>query len=137
MKGDQPMNDQDYVAIVDLARTYFDALYEGDADKFAAVFHADARLYCNGGGSYVHMDVPAYLDVVRNREAPAARNEARTDEILSISILSPTLAILETREVFLPKQFTDVLVLTKFGDGWKIVSKAWDFTMIQQEGAGK
>ncbi|WP_415183061.1 nuclear transport factor 2 family protein [Phaeovulum sp.] len=127
------MNVQDHTAIAELAQTYFDALYEGDAAKFEAIFHADGYLHSNGGNAYAHMDVPTYLNVVRNREAPAARGEARADEVLGISFLSPTLAILTTREVFLPKLFTDVLVVVKFGDDWKIVSKAWDFTMIDQK----
>lgn len=127
------MNDKDHAAIMELARTYFDALYEGDAAKFEAVFHADAHLHSNGSGTYVHMDVASYLNVVRNREAPAIRGEARADEVLAISFLSPTLAILTTREVFLPKHFTDILVVVKFEDGWKIVSKAWDFTIIDQK----
>lgn len=128
------MSTQDHAAILELARTYFDALYEGDAAKFEAVFHADAHLHSNGGGTYVHLGLSAYLDVVRNREAPAARGEARADEVLALSLLSPTLAILTTREVFLPKHFTDVLVVMKFNDEWKIVSKAWDFTLINQTG---
>ena len=127
------MNTQDHAAIVELAQTYFDALYEGDAAKFEAVFHKDAYLHSNGGDSYVHMDLPAYLNIVRNREAPAVRGEARADEVLAISFLSLTLAILTTREVFLPKHFTDVLVVMKFGNEWKIVSKAWDFTIIDQK----
>lgn len=131
------MNVQDHAAIVGLAQTYFDALYEGDASKFEAVFHKDAYLHSNGGGTYVHMDVPAYLNVVRNREAPAARGEARADEIVSISFLSPTLAILTTREDFLPKNFIDALVVMKFNDEWKIVSKAWDFTIIDQKQEAK
>ncbi|MDP3960138.1 MAG: nuclear transport factor 2 family protein [Pseudorhodobacter sp.] len=132
------MNAQDHAAIVELTRTYFDAIYEGDAAKFEAVFHVDAHLHSNGGNTYVHMGLPAYLNVVRNREAPAVRGEARTDEVLAISFLSPKLAILTTREVFLPKHFTDVLVVMKFGDDWKIVSKAWDFTIIdQKQGAEK
>lgn len=132
------MNVQDHAAIAELAQTYFDALYEGDAAKFEAVFHKDAYLHSNGGGAYVHMDVPAYLDVVRNREAPAARGEARVDEILGISFMSPTLAILTTREDFLPKTFTDILVVMKSDGEWKIVSKTWDFTMDEKKnGADK
>lgn len=127
------MNAQNYAAIVELAQTYFDALYEGDAAKFEAVFHADAHLHSNGGNTYTHMDVPAYLNIVRNREAPAVRREAREDEVLAISFLSPTLGILTTREVFMPKRFTDVLVVMKFDDQWKIVSKTWDFTIIDQK----
>ena len=132
------MSIEDHAALLALSRIYFDALYQGDAAQFAAVFHPDAYLHSNGGNAYVHMGLSAYLEIVRNRAAPASRGEARKDEVLGISFLSPTLAVLTTREVFLPKLFTDVLVVMKFGNDWKIVSKTWDFTLISpKQGAGE
>ncbi len=40
----------DTALILALAQDYFDALYDGDTQKFARIFHGDARLYCLGGG---------------------------------------------------------------------------------------
>ena len=122
-------NTNDIEQIQSLAQDYFDALYNGDVGLFLRIFHPDARLYC-ANGTYVTMDVSTYMDLVRNRVAPAARGEGRKDEILSISICTPTTAHLRVRDVFLPKHFTDDLLLLKKGNAWKIISKIWDFELI-------
>ncbi len=120
----------DITAITALAQSYFDALYNGDADLFAEVFHPGAGLYCNHDNQFVNLSVADYLELVRNRENPVDRGDARQDEILQIVVSTPTTAILRTREVFLPKLFTDDLTLMKFGSDWKIIAKIWDFELI-------
>lgn len=120
----------DTALILALAQDYFDALYEGDTQKFARIFHADARLYCIGGGNYITMDVQTYLGIVAGREAPAARGDVRHDEVLSVSIASATTAHLRVRELFAPRRFTDELLLIKDGAAWKIVAKLWDFEVL-------
>lgn len=116
-------------AIAVLAQQYFDALYEGDADLFATLFHPAARLFCAANGDLVQMDVPQYLAVVRGRASPASRGDRRQDEIVCIDVASPTTAHLRTRELFLPKRFVDELTLVSVGGRWLIVSKVWHFEM--------
>ena len=122
-------NTNDIEQIQSLAQDYFDALYNGDVDLFLRIFHPDAHLYC-ANGKYVTMDVATYMDLVRNRVAPAARGDSRRDEILSISICTPTTAHLRVRDAFLPKLFTDDLLLLKEAGTWKIISKIWDFELV-------
>jgi len=126
--------DQEIKAISELAQKYFDALYLGKADWFAEIFHPDAALFCNTDGDFVHMTVGQYLELVRGRTSPGDLGETREDEILSIIVGSPTTAVLRTREVFLPKRFTDELTLMKFDGAWKIVAKIWDFELISDHG---
>jgi hypothetical protein len=126
------VSQSDFAAIEALAHTYFDALYNGDVDAFASVFHPDARLYCAGGGETVIMDVPTYLDIVANREAPAARGDRREDVIVSMDRPTPTTAHLRVQELFLPKFFTDELTLMKENGTWRIVSKVWDFELLDE-----
>ncbi|WP_339672185.1 nuclear transport factor 2 family protein [Dasania marina] len=121
---------KDFNAICELAQKYFDALYNGDADLFAEIFHPQAGLFCNNNNQFVTMTVADYLGLVRGRTNPVDRNEKRNDEILAVIQDTPTTAILRTREVFLPKLFTDELTLMKFGSDWKIVAKIWDFELI-------
>ena len=122
----------DIQAITELAQKYFDALYHGNADLFAEIFHPDARLYCNNNDDYLTMGVADYLDVVRGRASPAERDDRRADEVIAISVPTPTTAHLRTREVFLPKLFTDELTLIKCDGNWRIVSKVWDFELIAE-----
>ena len=121
---------QDIQAIAKLAQDYFDALYSGDAYLFAKIFHPQAGLYCNHDNEFVTMTVADYVELVRGRSNPVDRNEARNDEVLAIIQETPTTAVLRTREVFLPKLFTDELTLMKFEGEWKIIAKIWDFEVI-------
>ena len=122
----------DVSVIERLAETYFDALYLGDAERFASVFHPDARLYCNHDNEYVSMGVEEYLALVRGRENPVDRGDRRDDRILAIIQETPTTAVLRTRELFLPKRFTDELTLVKIDGQWKIVAKVWDFEILDE-----
>lgn len=97
---------------------------------FAKVFHPDARLCCAVSEGYVTMDVPKYLEIERNRESPAARGDRRRDEILSISMATPSTAHLRVRELFLPRRFTDELVLLRQDGQWRIVAKPRDFDLL-------
>jgi len=113
-----------------LAQSYFDALYDGNTALFAQIFHPAARLYSVGGGTETLLDVPAYLAIVAGRQAPRDRGDPRCDEILAIELPTPTTALLRTRELFLPKRFTDDLALMRGPDGWRIVAKLWDFELL-------
>lgn len=116
-------------AILSVLKDYFDALYEGDADKFARVLHPAARLFCATGETTVIMDVPEYLAIVRGRESPASRGDRRRDEVVSLEIPTPTTAHARVQELFLPKRFTDELTLILTNGEWKIVSKVWHFEL--------
>ncbi len=122
--------DQEIKAISGLAQKYFDALYNGDDDLFAEIFHPQAGLFCNNGNQLATMSVAEYLELVRGRTNPVDRSDARKDEVLQVIISTPTTAVLRTREVFLPKLFTDDLTLMKFNGEWKIIAKIWDFELI-------
>jgi len=124
-----------YREIEALAQSYFDALYDGDTALFAAIFHPAARLFSVGGGVETMLDVPQYLAIVAGRENPRDRGDPRRDEIVSIDLPTPTTALLRTRELFLPKRFTDDLALVRGAGGWRIVSKIWDFEVLEA-GAG-
>jgi len=120
----------EYQTILDVAQKYFDAIYKGDVELFASIFHQDARLYCVGGGEYVTMELEEYLEMVRNRITPESRKDPRQDAVLSIAIPTPTTAHLRVSEIFLPKLFTDELTLLKQEGQWRIVAKVWDFEVL-------
>jgi hypothetical protein len=115
--------------IILVIRKYFDALYNGDADSFAEVFHPAARLFCGTGGTLLTMDVPQYLDLVRGRASPASRADRRADAIISLEMPTPTTAHVRVKELLLPKYFTDELTLVLVDQRWRVVSKVWHFEL--------
>ncbi|WP_428775438.1 nuclear transport factor 2 family protein [Vibrio sp.] len=122
---------KDIQEISELAQKYFDALYFGKSELFAEIFHPQAGLHCNTDDQHTTMDVATYLELVAGRAAPAETNQPRRDEVLSIQISSPTTAVLQTRELFVPKLFTDDLTLMKFNGEWKIIAKIWHYDLVE------
>lgn len=115
--------DNDINALSALAKTYFDAAYEMDADRFASVFHSSCsvtKLSENGEVSVTPLE--AWLAAVRSIPAPKLQRSERHDEILSID-LERDLALLKLKLRVPPRRFTDLLSCLKVRGAWKIVQK--------------
>lgn len=108
-------------------QSYLDALFLGDVEGFRSVFHPLAQLYSATEGKLVNLNVDAYLDLVGNRPSPQAKGDEREDEILEITVASPTTAHARVKDVYLPKKFIDDLTFTHLDGKWQIVSKVWHF----------
>ena len=114
-------------AVLAVIQGYFDALYDGDVEKFRTVFHPHAQLFTAEGGNTAGLDMDSYMARVAGRPAPASRNDPRIDEVVSATIASPTTAHVRVRDALQPNRFVDELLLVKFEDGWKIVCKSWAY----------
>lgn len=108
-------------------QAYLDALYTGNVDGFRRVFHPQAQLYSVTEGTLVNLTVDAYMDLVAGRPSPEKKGDARQDEIVSITIASPTTAHARVKDVYLPKRFVDDLTFVLIDGRWQIVSKVWHF----------
>ncbi|MBN9221326.1 MAG: nuclear transport factor 2 family protein [Mesorhizobium sp.] len=116
-------------AVRETAQMYLDALFFGDVQGFRSVFHPQAHLYSATEGKLVHLTVDAYMDIVANRPSPQEKGDPRQDEIISISVGSPTTAHVRVKDVYLPKKFVDDLTLVQIDGKWQIVSKVWHFDL--------
>src|SRR6266566_4580969 len=83
---------------------YFDALYDGDADKLAAIFHPSADLRWLEKGELKVLTVPNWTEWVKKRPSAKAEGKPRED-------------------------FIDYLVAMKLKDGWQIVSKSYRYDL--------
>ena len=109
--------------LLDIARAYFDAAYEMDADKFASVFHHSCSVTKVGEDGNVSVTpLEMWLAAVRNMKAPKQLGLERHDEILSIDVVRE-LALLKLKLQIPPRYFTDVLSCLKANGTWKIVQK--------------
>jgi hypothetical protein len=108
-----------------LATDYFDCLYDGDLPKLESIFHARARLHVILEGKLVEMDMPKYLDVVRNRPSPRSIGAERDDNIIAIIQSSPTTALLIVRVKVAGKAYVDHLALILDEGRWQIISKTY------------
>jgi len=106
---------------------YFDALYEGDADKLAAIFHPSADLRWLEKGALQVLTVPKWMENVRKRPSAKAENKPREDFIVTIDHSDDNTAFIKVRCQIPPRYFTDYLVAMKLKDGWQIVSKSYRY----------
>lgn len=119
------MNADDRQAIEQTIQTYFDGLYEGDADKLASVFHATSALTYEQDGQLVVLPLAQWLKAVRERPAPKAKGLARDDAILLIDQSGPTTAFVKLKCQVPPRYFTDYLSLLKVDGRWQVAQKVF------------
>ncbi len=119
------MSTDDRAAIEQTIQTYFDGLYEGDADKLASIFHETSALTYEQDGQLVVLPLAQWLKAVRERPAPKAKGLARDDAILLIDQSGPTTALVKVKCQMPPRFFTDYLNLLKVGGRWVVAQKVF------------
>ena len=106
-----------------MARAYFDAAYEMDADKFASIFHPSSFVTRVGeDGNVSAVPLETWLGVVRNMKSPRQLGLERHDEVVSIDVVRD-LALLKVKLQVPPRFFTDMLSCLKVNGTWKIAQK--------------
>ena len=119
----------DRSSVESVVQTYFDGLYEGDADKLAAAFDPSADLRWVEKGELKILKVPDWLAWVRKRPSAKADRKPREDFIVTIDRSDDSTAFIKVRCQLPPRYFTDYLVAMKLADGWKIVSKSYRYDL--------
>jgi hypothetical protein len=115
--------DTDIRALTAIAKTYVDAAYEMDAEKFASIFHLSCCVTKVGEDGNVSVTpIETWLAGVRNMKAPKLQGLERHDELLSIDV-ERELALLKLKLQIPPRHFTDMLACLKVDGTWKIVQK--------------
>jgi len=112
-------------AIEQAIQTYFDGLYEGDADKLASVFHETSALTWEQDGKLTVLPRDAWLKAVRERPSAKSKNLARDDAILLLDQSGPTTAFVKVRCQIPPRYFNDYLSLLKISGKWVIAQKVY------------
>src|SRR5687768_12807864 len=101
--------DTDIRALAGMAKTYCDAAYEMDADKFASIFHSACSVTKGGeDGNISVTPIEAWLGAVRGMTAPKLQGFERVDALLSIDVVRE-LAVIKLKLQVPPRYFTDVL----------------------------
>lgn len=115
----------DRAAIEQATQTYFDGLYEGDAEKLASVFHPTSILTFEQDGKLVELPRDKWLEGVRSRPSSKAKGLARDDAILHLDQSGPTTAFVKVKCQIPPRYFTDYLSFVKIDGVWKVAQKVF------------
>ena len=113
----------DTAAIRAAVQAYLDGLYEGDADKLAAVFHPTSALTYEEAGVLTVLPREQWLAAVRSRPSSQSRGLERRDQILQIDQSSPTTAFVKLKCQIPPRYFTDYLSFLKVEGKWQVAQK--------------
>ncbi len=119
-----------FEAVTNVLLTYFDGLYHADTARLSKVFHPEAIYASATGGAFIRLAMADYFAVVDQREPPAARNETRRDEIVSITFAGADTALAIVRCAIGEKHFTDFLSLVRLDGEWRIISKVFHFDIV-------
>ena len=119
----------DRSSVEGVVKSYFDGLYEGDAEKLGAVFHPSADLRWLEKGELQVLHLPAWLNWMRTRPSAKAEGKPREDFIVTIDHSDEQTAFIKVRCQLPPRYFTDYLVAMKLKDGWQIVSKSYRYDL--------
>ncbi len=117
--------DQDRALIVAAVQTYLDGVHEGDVEKLAAVFHPTSSLTHCLDGQVVATPRPDWLEAMRTRPSAKSRGLARHDQILTIDLVSETMAHVKVQCAVPPRFFTDLLSFLKIDGRWQVAQKVF------------
>jgi len=121
------MTGTDDVKIIEgVIQSYLDGLYESDADKIAGVFHPTSALTSvTNDRELIVTPRDKWLDKVRARPSPKQQGLPRHDQVLTIDLISPTMAYVKLKCAIPPRFFTDQLSLLKIDGRWQIAQKVF------------
>jgi len=122
------------VAIVSVMARYFDALHFADAELMNGVLHPAAIYATADEAQPLIRTREQYLSVLRAREAPAARGEARADRIGSIEWGGTNTALVRAHCSIGQRRFTDFLSLIRADGEWRIIAKVFAIESALAEG---
>jgi hypothetical protein len=121
--------DQDRAAIEAAVHTYLDGLFEGDVAKLAQVFHPTSALTQWFEGELKITPRDQWLDAVRTRPSAQARGLARHDRILTIDLISDSMAHVKVQCALPPRFFVDILSFLKIDGRWQVAQKVYSTEM--------
>lgn len=116
----------DLKAIKTVVQTYFDGLYDADADKLASIFLPTSALTSVAADGRVQV-IPRedWLAMTRKRKPAGELGLAREDHVLSIDLIGPTMAYARVKCQLPPRYFTDQLCLLKVDGRWLVAQKVF------------
>jgi len=123
----EALNTGAFVKVQGILAEYYDALYHGDTQRLARVFHPEAHYYTNSGGESLHLNMPTYWPLIAQRKSPIELGEAYDMSVEFIGFAGPACAMARLLCSVLSKNFIDLLALMELEGRWQVLSKVSRF----------
>ncbi len=118
-----PTDREQIARVIDL---YFAGMYHSRGEDIEASFHPNATIsgYRGDGGDLVEMSRDNFRDFVTSQPPPAENGEPFDMKVDSVETKG-RVAMVKVTDRYLNKMFTDLLLLLKTDEGWRIYNKVW------------
>lgn len=118
----KPTNERDITAVVEVVRTYYDGMMEGDEAKLARAFHPRACIVGNeADGAFTWSTLDEFVAECKELVAQAGPFDWRID---GLSFAGDT-ALVRLGGQFAGVWYSDDLSLVQVDDDWRIVHKTF------------
>jgi hypothetical protein len=103
--------------------TYFEVLQTQELPLFDTVFHKDCVLYSQQNDTLVVRSFASYREVVQGRNSAASGGYPRSEQVLAVDFLSPTMVTVKVRLRLFDSIVDDHLNLMKHEGRWMVYAK--------------
>ena len=114
-------NDADIAAVIEVVRSYYDGMIEGDAAKLGRAFHPRASIVGNEGGELYWANLEEFVAECQGAVSEAGPYEWRIERL---SFEGDT-ALVRLGGEFAGVWYSDDLSLVRTDDAWRIVHKTF------------
>jgi len=114
-------NEADIAAVIEVVRSYYDGMIEGDAAKLGRAFHPRASIVGNEGGQLTWATLEEFVAECEGAVAQAGPYEWRIERL---SFEGDT-ALVRLGGQFAGVWYSDDLSLVRTDDAWRIVHKTF------------
>lgn len=118
---------QEYAAVIEMLRRYYDGLYRCDTSLLETVFHPQAHYTTASGETLLHLDMKSYFAVLQKRPSPESSGEPYDFHIDAIEFAGPVTAFARLHGTMFSRTFIDFLTLIKSDSEWRIMSKVFHY----------
>lgn len=112
---------KEYEAIKNIIKKYIEAGLKGDSSIMKFAFHKDATMYGHIDGKLVGGPIETLFDIIDSGE-PAKNLKA---EITTIDYIGGIAQVKAECENWNGARYTDMFILVKDNDDWKILTKVY------------
>lgn len=116
------MSNTAQMQIRETIQTYFDSMFESDAEKVHEAFHVNARITGDTPEGFVQMTVTDFASFVSAQPAASEAGGAPYLEVLSLDVHGDT-AVARVRDDYIGNRYLDTLSFVRLDNRWSIYNK--------------
>jgi hypothetical protein len=123
--GAKPMNQANFLALLDTIDGYFETMFDSDLARFDRVFAPTAQLHGLRDGQIRILTVAEYRALLASTPSPKTKDATRQQEILLVDFASADQAMVKLRVRIDTNLYLDYLALHMINGAWRVTAKSF------------